>query len=240
MGAPFTWFIIFCYYFIHNFHSYCYIFIFDLMHHLRKSCTDPLYSCDDSQTCCPVDFVSMLLQIARNSFWLKAWNQHLLKWWNIWRSLSIINYAHDLFSWTRADLDVAHLEEMQSAVPTRWETKKKKKIQKINVNKNEKKHWPKMQSAVWTRWKQELNIRQTIKTQIRKKKGIDNESDWETISTADCTNKKQGEREASLEGIDAQPHGYKNYLKRNKQDIWNILNIWTPTKFHKNKDNYNG
>ena len=45
-------------------------------------------------------------------------------------------------------MDVAHLEEMQSAVPTRWETKKKKKIQKLNVNKNEKKkHWPKMQSA---------------------------------------------------------------------------------------------
>ena len=36
-------------------------------------------------------------------------------------------------------MDVAHLEEMQSAVPTRWEIKKEKKIQKINVNKNEKK-----------------------------------------------------------------------------------------------------
>jgi len=119
MGAPLLSSLYFCHFYIHNFHSYCYIFIFDLMHHLRKSCTDPLYSCDDSQTCCPVDFVSMLLQIALNSFWLKAWNQHLLKWWNNWRWLSIINYAHDLFSWTRVDLDVAHLEEMQSAVPTR-------------------------------------------------------------------------------------------------------------------------
>ena len=139
MGAPLLGSLYFCHFYIHNFHSYCYIFIFDLMHHLRKSCTDPLYSCDDSQTCCPVDFVSMLLQIALNSFWLKAWNQHLLKWWNIWRWLSIINYARNLFSWTRAGLDVAHLEEMQSAVPTRWEIKKEKKIQKINVNKNEKK-----------------------------------------------------------------------------------------------------
>ena len=78
MGAPLLGSLYFCHFYIHNFHSYCYIFIFDLMHHLRKSCTDPLYSCDDSQTCCPVDFVSMLLQIAPNSFWLKAWNQHLL------------------------------------------------------------------------------------------------------------------------------------------------------------------
>jgi len=119
MGAPLLSSLYFCHFYIHNFHSYCYIFIFDLMHHLRKSCTDPLYSCDDSQTCCPVDFVSMLLQIARYSFWLKAWNQHLLKWWNNWRWLSIINYARNLFSWTRADLDVVHLEEMQSAVRTR-------------------------------------------------------------------------------------------------------------------------
>ena len=85
-----------------------------------------------------------------------------------------------------------------------------------------------------------IEYQANYKNRNKKKKGIDNESEWETISTADCTNKKQGEREASLEGIDAQPHGYKNYLKRNKQDIWNILNIWTPTKFHKNKDNYNG
>ena len=61
-------------------------------------------------------------------------------------------------------MDVAHLEEMQSAVPTRWEIKKEKKIQKININKNEKKTLA--QDAVCCL----DNIRKTIKTQIRKKR----------------------------------------------------------------------
>jgi len=46
------------------------------------------------------------------------------------------------------DLDVAHLEEMQVCCPDKVGNQEGKKIQKINVNKNEKKHWPKMQSAV--------------------------------------------------------------------------------------------
>ena len=33
---------------------------------------------------------------------------------------------------------------------------------------------------------------------------------------------KEKERPLSRELL-PQPHGYKNYLKRNKQDIWNIL-----------------
>ena len=49
-------------------------------------------------------------------------------------------------------------------------------------------------------------------------------TNWETISTADCTNKKNKEKERPLSReLLPQPHGYKNYLKRNKQDIWNIL-----------------
>ena len=62
---------------------------------------------------------------------------------------------------------------------------------------------------------------------------------WETMSTADYTNKNTRRKRGNVQGnCCPKPYGHENYTKRNKQDLsiylWNILNIWTPTKFHKN------